>query len=212
MKFRERNRQELLDRGIDLSRLPPGQYATERFPVLYARRIPDYSDLSKWSLTVEGLVANPRTFTWEEIEALPPVEVVVDIHCVTTWSKFDTAWRGVAFQTLMDECGGVLPEATALMAWDDQYYSTNLALDDCFGTDPKGQPRCMVATRFGGELLDPEHGYPARLLVPHLYFWKSAKWLTRLDIQAEEQLGFWEGGAYHRRGDPFKEQRYRERP
>lgn len=208
MGIRDRSRVELADRGIDPSRLPPGQYATERFPVLHAKAVPDYSDLSRWSLTVDGLVARPTTFTWDDVGALPAVELVVDIHCVTTWSKFDTQWRGVPFETLLAETGGGLPEATALLAHDEQGYSTNLLLEDCLGVDDRGQPRAMVATHYGGEPLEAEHGYPARFLLPHLYFWKSAKWLTRLELLAEERLGFWEGLNYHRRGDPFKQQRY----
>lgn len=206
--IRDRSRVDLAARGIDPNRLPPGQYATERFPVLHAKTVPDYSDISRWSLTVDGLVGRPVSFTWDDLISLPAVDVVVDVHCVTTWSRFDTAWRGVPFETLLDEAGGALADAAALLAHDEQRYSTNLLLDDCLGVDDRGQPRAIVATHYAGRLLEPEHGYPARFLVPHLYFWKSAKWLTRLELLPEERLGFWEGLNYHRRGDPFKQQRY----
>jgi DMSO/TMAO reductase YedYZ molybdopterin-dependent catalytic subunit len=152
-------------------RIPPGQYATDDFPVLSAGPTPPVA-LEGWTFSIVGEVAEPRTWSWEEFRALPGEAITVDIHCVTKWSKLDTAW------------------------------ATSLPLEDL--TDGKA----WIAFRYDGEELDPEHGGPARLLVPHLYFWKSAKWVRGLRLTREDEPGFWESLGYHSYGDPWREQRY----
>jgi DMSO/TMAO reductase YedYZ molybdopterin-dependent catalytic subunit len=179
-------------------RLPPGQYVEHDFPVLSAGPTPRV-DLATWTLTIDGEVDTPRTWTWEELQALPSETITKDIHCVTKWSKFDTVWEGVSIDVLLE---GVDTEAAYLTAWSDGGYTTNLPLDDV--TDGKA----WIAYRYDGEPLDPEHGGPARLLVPHLYFWKSAKWVRGLTLTLDDELGFWEQLGYHERGDPWREQRY----
>jgi DMSO/TMAO reductase YedYZ molybdopterin-dependent catalytic subunit len=205
--FFDRNRKALAERGIDPSRLPPGQYHTERFPVLHAGSVPEYPDLSQWDLRVFGLVGAERTLSWDDLRGLPTAEINVDIHCVTKWSKFDTGWRGVPFEAVV-ELVGVDPAATHVM-WHSEYgFTANVPLADLRGNDDKGQPRCLLAYEFGGEPLEPDHGYPLRSLVPALYFWKSAKWLRGVEFMAEDKPGFWERNGYHMYGDPFREQRY----
>ena len=183
---------------VDSSRVPPGQYVTEDFPVLSAGPTP-HTPADEWSFTINGAVGEPVSWPWEEFLALPSERVTVDIHCVTKWSKLDTEWRGVSIDTLL---GGVETAAEYLTAWCDGGYTTNLALDDV--TDR----RAWVVYEFAGEPLEPEHGGPARLLVPHLYFWKSAKWVRGLTLTLDDEPGFWEGYGYHNRGDPWQEQRY----
>ncbi len=182
----------------DPSRLPPGQYLTEDFPVLSAGPTP-HAPLERWTFEINGEVGEPSAWTWEELLALPSETPTVDIHCVTKWSKLDTTWRGVSIDTLLD---GVATEARYATAFCDGGYTTNLALEDL--TDGKA----WVAYEFAGAPLDPEHGGPARLLVPHLYFWKSAKWVRGLRLARRDEPGFWEGYGYHNRGDPWLEQRY----
>jgi DMSO/TMAO reductase YedYZ molybdopterin-dependent catalytic subunit len=184
--------------GADAARLPPGQYLTTDFPVLSAGPTP-HTPLDEWSFAVGGAVGAARTWTWEEFTALPTESVTVDIHCVTKWSKFDTAWRGVPVDTLLD---GAEPSGQFVVAWCDGGYTTNLPIADV--TNGKA----WVAYEYGGEPLDPEHGGPARLLVPHLYFWKSAKWIRGINLGDHDEPGFWEGYGYHNYGDPWKEQRY----
>jgi DMSO/TMAO reductase YedYZ molybdopterin-dependent catalytic subunit len=178
--------------------VPPGQYVTRDFPVLSAGPTP-HTPLEEWSLTIDGAVEHPMSWSWEAFLALPAENITVDIHCVTKWSKLDTSWRGVSLDALLK---GVETAAEYLTAWSDGGYSTNLALEDV--TDG----RAWVAYEFGGEALEPEHGGPARLLVPHLYFWKSAKWLRGLTLTPVDEPGFWENYGYHNRGDPWLEQRY----
>ena len=203
MSFFQRNRASLAERGIDPSRLPPGQYFTERFPVLHVGDVPQYAaDGSDWSLTVGGLVAAPRSFTWAELMALPAVDVVTDIHCVTKWSKFDTRWRGVRFRDVLAECGGALASATHILETAEHGYTTNLPLADVLGDN------ALVAYELDGAPIESVHGGPVRLVVPHLYFWKSAKWLRRIDLLDHDEPGFWERNGYHDYGDPFQEQRY----
>lgn len=183
---------------VDPARLPPGQYFTPDFPVLSAGPTPR-TPLDEWSLTIDGAVDDAVSWTWEELLALPAEEIVVDIHCVTKWSKFDTAWKGVSLDTLL---GGVETSAEYVTAWCDGEYTTNLPLEDLLGG------RAWIAYEYGGEPLDPEHGGPARLLVPHLYFWKSAKWVRRLTLTPDDVPGFWEAAGYNNYGDPWREQRY----
>ena len=201
-KFFQRNRSELEARGIDPARLPPGQYLTERFPVLHVGAVPQYRTPSSWSLRVFGLVERELELSWQDICDLPAEEVTTDIHCVTKWSKLDTTWKGVTLETIC-ELAGVRPSATHLLAHAESGYTTNLSL-----ADVSGDRVALVAYEFGGRPLDPEHGYPLRLLVPHLYLWKSAKWLRGLELMGSDKRGYWERLGYHNRGDPFRQQRY----
>ena len=182
-------------------RTPPGQSLTQDFPVLSAGPTP-HSRLETWSFTLED-PAGQRFFTcsWQELLALPASELTVDIHCVTKWSKLSTRWKGVSFDTLMQAAGRPVP-AAYVMARCDGGYTTNLPVADLTGTQG------MVAYEYEGEPLAAEHGGPARLLVPHLYFWKSAKWVRGLRFMEANQPGFWEQNGYHLHGDPWKEQRY----
>ena len=183
---------------VDADRLPPGQYETRDFPVLSAGPTP-HTPLDEWSFTIRGAVDEPVSWTWEELNALPQETITKDIHCVTKWSKFDTVWSGVAIDTLLEH---VSTSAEYVLVFSDGGYTTNVPLADV--TD--GQ--AWVATQFGGEALEAEHGGPARLLVPHLYFWKSAKWVRGLELREDDEPGFWETYGYHNYGDPWKEQRY----
>lgn len=191
--FRGRGRRP----DADPARVPPGQYATEDFPVLSAGPTP-HTSLADWSFSVTG-GAEQRTWSWEEFRALPSERVEVDIHCVTRWSKLDTVWEGVPVETLL---GDVRDEAPYLLVSCDGGYTTNLPVEDVV------DGKAWIAFAYGGEPLDPEHGGPARLLVPHLYFWKSAKWVRGLELRDEDEPGFWEANGYHLYGDPWREQRY----
>ena len=181
----------------DPSRVPPGQYVTPDFPVLSAGPTPRTA-LADWTFSITG-AATPKSWTWDEFRALPAETVTTDIHCVTRWSKLDTRWEGVTLDTLL---GQVDHSGTFLLAHSDGGYTTNLPIADVLG----GQ--AWVAFRYGGEPLAAEHGGPARLLVPHLYFWKSAKWVRRLELLDHDVPGFWESYGYNNYGDPWKEQRY----
>jgi len=179
-------------------RLPPGQYRVSDFPVLSAGPTPR-TPLTDWSFSITGEIDQPRRWTWDEFRRLPTETITRDIHCVTKGSKLDTSWEGVSVDTLLE---GVETSAEYVMAFSDGGYTTNLPLADV--TDGKA----WVAFAFGGAALEPEHGGPARLLVPHLYFWKSAKWVRGLRLTAEDSPGFWETYGYHMYGDPWLEQRY----
>ncbi len=186
-------------------RLPPGQYDTgSSWPTLTAEVTP-HLDPKAWTITVDGLVERPTTWTWDEAHALPPSTYLGDIHCVTTWSRLDMSFTGVSVDTLL-EAAGPLPEAAYVMAHSTTGYTTNLPLEDVTGG------KAWVAWEADGKPLTPDHGGPARLIVPHLYFWKSAKWVTRLELMARDQPGFWERNGYHDRGDPWLEQRYQGDP
>jgi DMSO/TMAO reductase YedYZ molybdopterin-dependent catalytic subunit len=182
----------------DPSRVPPGQYVTRDFPVLSAGPTP-HTPLSDWTFTVDGSVQTPVKWTWEQFLGLDAQAFTVDIHCVTKWSKLDTDWRGVSVDTILDSVATAAEYATA---WCDGGYTTNLTLEDL--TDGKA----WVVYEYGGEPLQSEHGGPARLLVPHLYFWKSAKWVRGLTLTEDDEPGFWESFGYHNHGDPWLEQRY----
>jgi DMSO/TMAO reductase YedYZ molybdopterin-dependent catalytic subunit len=182
----------------DPSRVPPGQYVVRDFPVLSAGPTP-HTAPEDWSFSIEGAVDAAVSWTWDEFLALPQETFTVDIHCVTKWSKLDTTWTGVSVDTLLEAAA---TEADYVTAWSDGDYTTNLALEDV--TDG----RAWVVHTFDGEPLEAEHGGPARLLVPHLYFWKSAKWVRGLVLTIEDEPGFWEAAGYHNRGDPWREQRY----
>jgi DMSO/TMAO reductase YedYZ molybdopterin-dependent catalytic subunit len=179
-------------------RLPPGQYLVEGFPVLSAGPTPR-TPLERWDFAVEGEVDTPRRWTWEEFKGLPSETITTDIHCVTKWSKLDTVWRGVSVDRLLD---GVETSADHVVAYCDGGYTTNLPLEDLTGG------KAWVVYEYDGEALAPEHGAPARLLVPHLYFWKSAKWVRGLELTPEDRPGFWESLGYHNHADPWREQRY----
>ncbi len=177
-------------------RVPPGQYVETGFPVLTAGPTPRL-DTADWSLSVDGAVAAPRAWTWEQFGALPSEDVPCDIHCVTKWSKLGTTFRGVPVDALIENAHG-----THVMAHAFGGYATNMPLADLLGG------KAWVVTEHEGRPLPPGHGGPARLLVPHLYFWKSAKWLSRLEVLEKDAPGFWEQNGYHPYGDPWKEQRY----
>ena len=200
MGFFERNRRQLADRGIDPDRLPPGQYFTERFPVLHVGDVPQI-DVATWTLRVFGLVDRELTISWDELRAMPPTSLHTDIHCVTKWSKFDTSWTGVAVRDLFDRAG-LRPEATHVMGHAAYGYTANLPLADVV------RPESMVAYEYDGGPIPAEHGGPVRLVVPHLYFWKSPKWLEGLEVRSGDEPGFWERNGYHMYGDPWREQRY----
>jgi DMSO/TMAO reductase YedYZ molybdopterin-dependent catalytic subunit len=188
-------------RGEPDARLPPGQYdAGSTWPVLTAEPTPKLPT-GEWTFAVEGLVAQPTTWTWDGIHALPPSVYEGDIHCVTTWSKLGMTFTGVSVDTLL-EIARPLPEAAYVMAFSHTGYTTNLPLADVTG----GQ--AWVAWEVDGQPLPVDHGGPARLLVPHLYFWKSAKWVAGLRLLDHDEAGFWERNGYNDRGDPWLEQRY----
>ena len=178
-------------------RIPPGQHLVPDFPVLSAGPTP-HTPLEEWTFTIEG-GGEPVSWTWDQFQTLPKEDVTVDIHCVTKWSKLDTVWRGVSLDTLL---GFVENDHGYLIAFCDGGYTTNLPLEHV--TDGKA----WIAWDYGGEPLEPEHGGPARMLVPHLYFWKSAKWIRGFRLQDEDEPGFWESNGYHILGDPWLEQRY----
>lgn len=178
--------------------LPPGQYLTTSFPVLSAGPTPDV-DLNTWEFFIHTEAGDTRRWTWDQFLELPAEDISTDIHCVTSWSKLGTRWRGVSLDTLFSE---IETSFDFVMAHSYGGYTTNLPLEDVLD----GQ--AWVAYEYDGAPLDPEHGGPARLLVPHLYFWKSAKWLRGLVMQGENKPGFWEQYGYHLHGDPFREERY----
>ena len=194
----ERKEQEKLRKAE--GRLPPGQSLTLKWPVLHEGDIPGF-DPAHWDLQVRGLVENPFRLTWAEFSKLPQIHVTADFHCVTTWSKFDNQWTGVRFRTLA-EMAKPKPEARFVMVHADPGYTTNVPLDDLM------RDNVILATAHAPEQLTPEHGFPLRLVVPHLYAWKSAKWVRGFDFIDHDRPGFWEGVGYHMYGDPFREQRY----
>jgi DMSO/TMAO reductase YedYZ molybdopterin-dependent catalytic subunit len=200
MGFFERNRAEVAERGYDPARLPPGQYLTDRFPVLHVGDVPTYAP-GDWDLRVEGLVDRPFTLELDELRALPSITITRDIHCVTKWSKFDTTWTGVRIRDLLERAG-LQPAATHVLVHAEYGYTTNLPLDDITRDDS------IVAYAFGDEDIEPIHGGPVRLVIPHLYFWKSAKWVRALEALDSDAPGFWEQNGYHNYGDPFREQRF----
>jgi DMSO/TMAO reductase YedYZ molybdopterin-dependent catalytic subunit len=182
------------------NRLPPGQHLTPGFPVLDLGIRPDIP-LAEWRLEVSGLVENPRTFTWEEFNALPKFEDVSDFHCVTTWSKFDVRWTGVAFFSLADAVK-VMPTAKYVLFGSYDGYTTNVGLDDVMDDD------VLVATAYDGKPLPRDHGGPARVIIPKLYAWKGAKFIRSIEFAAEDQLGFWEVRGYSNTADPWTEDRF----
>jgi DMSO/TMAO reductase YedYZ molybdopterin-dependent catalytic subunit len=181
-------------------RLPPGQVLTTKWPVLHYGLVPQVN-LKTWRFEVSGLVERPFTLTWDELLALPRKTVRCDIHCVTTWSRFDNSFEGVPVQSLLQRAG-VKPAARFVLVSAEQDFTTNLPLVDL------DRPDNLIALKHDGEWLTPEHGGPARLLVPHLYLWKSAKWVRGLALLDQDVPGFWEQNGYHMHGDPWTEERY----
>lgn len=181
-------------------RVPPGQRVTDRWPVLQYGSVYKI-DASKWTFTISGLVKKERKLDYNEFMSLPRVKVLSDIHCVTGWSLFDNLWEGVS-TSLVKELVVLKPEAKFVIVLSEGDFTTNLSLDDFF------QPDVLFAFKRNGETLTPEHGHPVRLVVPRLYFWKSAKWATGVEFTADDRPGFWETRGYHNRGDPWKEERY----
>jgi DMSO/TMAO reductase YedYZ molybdopterin-dependent catalytic subunit len=184
--------------GVAPERVPPGQYVTTDFPVLSAGPTP-HVGTENWTFSIRQAGSVLRSWTWQEMRALPAETVTTDIHCVTRWSKLDTRWDAVSLDTLFEQAGA---EAAFVLAFSDGGYTTNLPMADV--TD--GQ--AWLAFGFDGAPLEPEHGGPVRLLVPHLYFWKSAKWVRGLELLDQDEPGFWETYGYHMYGDPWREQRY----
>ncbi len=192
---------DLIDaRAPDRQRLPPGQVITRKWPVLHYGTVPQV-DLSRWRFTLSGAVEQPFAITWEDLQALPRRQTACDIHCVTRWSRYDNVFEGVPVQLLLQRAR-VKPEARYALVHADQGFTTNLPLDDL------DRPENLLALSHDGEPLTPEHGGPVRLLVPHLYLWKSAKWVRGIECLEEDVPGFWEQNGYHMRGDPWQEERY----
>jgi DMSO/TMAO reductase YedYZ molybdopterin-dependent catalytic subunit len=181
-------------------RLPPGQVKTEKWPVLHHGQVPDV-DLKTWDLVVDGLVGHPQRWTWEEFGKLPRTRVRSDIHCVTRWSRFDNVWEGVSLRELARRAS---PAADARFAiiHAELGFTTNLPLTELVQDD------VLLADRHDGQPLSPEHGWPLRLVVPRRYFWKSAKWIRRLELVARDEPGFWERNGYHNAADPWHEERF----
>ena len=198
--FAERGRRRAASLGIDPSRLPPGQSPTLKWPVLSVGST-THVDRTSWLLSVDGAVEQPYVLDWRRLMEAPYTDWTGDIHCVTRWSKFGMRWRGVSVATLLEHAHS-RPGATHVLAHSYGGYTTNLPLDDVLSHP------ALIAYEVDGEPLEPDHGGPARLLVPHLYFWKSAKWIQRLEILEGDQLGFWEQNGYHHRGDPWNQERY----
>jgi len=198
--LRERGKRQAEELGVDPSRVPPGQYLTERFPVLTYGPNPDF-DLASWGLDVFGEVERELTLSWDELQALPQKELTTDIHCVTRWSKLDTTWTGVPVSELLERAG-VKPAGRFVMAYSDGGYTANLPLAVVMDDD------VLLAHSYDGKPLEPDHGAPLRLLVPKRYFWKSAKFLRKLEVMSEDRMGFWELNGYHNDADPWQEQRH----
>jgi DMSO/TMAO reductase YedYZ molybdopterin-dependent catalytic subunit len=182
-------------------RVPPGQELTEKWPILHYGNVPDL-DISRWVFTISGLVEQEVKLHYKEFMALSRVKVFSDIHCVTTWSKLDNLWEGPA-SSVIKELVNILPEAKFVVVRSVGGFTANLPLSDFFGGD------VLFAVKHDGKPLTIEHGYPVRLVVPRLYFWKSAKWITGVDFVERDKPGFWETMGYHNRGDPWREERYR---
>ena len=193
---RKQKEQEMKAAG----RLPPGQSLTLKWPVLQYGSVPSF-DPARWDFRADGLVRDPLRLSWEEFSRLPRIQLTRDFHCVTRWSRFDNLWSGVAFREILLRSQ---PEASArhVLAYGEQGYTANIPLADLDRDD------VLLATHHDGQPLSPEHGYPVRLIVPHLYAWKSVKWLRRLEFLDRDVPGFWEQNGYHMYGDPWKEQRF----
>jgi DMSO/TMAO reductase YedYZ molybdopterin-dependent catalytic subunit len=201
MIFGETSERKQLERAMrDAGRLPPGQSATLKWPVLHEGSVPVF-DPRTWDFQITGRVEKPVRLTWDEFSRLPMKEVTADMHCVTRWSRFDVRWEGVPFSEVA-KLAEPKPEAKYVMVLAEQGYTSNVPLDDLM------RPTTLFALKHNGEPLPAEHGYPLRLVVPHLYAWKSVKWVRGLQFLAQDAPGFWEENGYHMRGDPFREERF----
>jgi DMSO/TMAO reductase YedYZ molybdopterin-dependent catalytic subunit len=198
--FRSKAEQKLIDRGLEPARLPPGQYLTDKWPVLHSGAVPQ-TDLATWDFRVFGEVEEPLALTWAQLTELPSREVTVDIHCVTRWSRFDTHFRGVHWSELA-KLVKPKPSAHYVVAHAEHGFTSNLPLEAIEAED------ALIAFEADGEPLTPDHGWPLRLMVPSRYFWKSAKWLRGLELRPTDQPGFWERYGYHNEADFWQEQRY----
>lgn len=185
----------------DIDRVPPGQTVTLGWPVLHYGDVPYYNDMSRWDLRVFGLVEEDVTLSYKEFMALPRTEFSNDIHCVTTWSKLDNVWEGIPVSAVMDKVK-LKPEAKFVLLHAEKGWATNVPIEDFLAETS------FFGLKHNGEILTPEHGYPVRMVIPHLYFWKSAKWLRGIEFLAKDKPGFWEKNGYHMYGDPWREQRY----
>ena len=199
--FRSKAERKVRELGYDPARLPPGQYLTEKWPVLHAGDVPRYADLTTWTFRVFGEVENEVELSWEQFEALPRSSNVQDIHCVTRWSRFDASFAGVHWSELA-KLARPKPTARFVIAHAEAGFSSNVPLS--FLEDPNA----LLATHADGEPLAPEHGYPLRLVIPGKYFWKSAKWLRGIELSSVDRPGFWERYGYHNDADPWQEERY----
>ena len=200
--FRGRAEKKMRDAGYDPSRLPPGQYLTEKWPVLHAGSVASYpADLQGWDFRVSGEVESPVTLSWAELNGLARVEVTQDIHCVTRWSRFDASFAGIPWEAVADLVRP-RPGARFVIAHAEAGFTTNVPLAFL---EREG---AMLATHADGEPLTAEHGWPLRLIVPGKYFWKSAKWLRGIELRPDDQPGFWERLGYHNEADPFAEERF----
>nr|MDO8083052.1 sulfite oxidase-like oxidoreductase [Candidatus Freyarchaeota archaeon] len=182
------------------NRVPPGQRVTEKWPVLQYGGVPNI-DVSKWTFRIWGLVKEERELNFDKFISLPKIKVFSDVHCVTSWSKLDNLWEGVS-TSVIKELVDIRPKAKFVMVHSVGDFTTNLSLDDFF------QPDVLFAVKHNNEMLTPQHGYPVRLVVPRLYFWKSAKWVVGVEFMEKDKRGFWESSGYHNHGDPWKEERY----
>lgn len=200
MLFENNERKDLERRMRDAGRLPPGQSATLKWPVLHIGSVPRF-DPATWDFKIWGQVESPLRLNWKEFSALPAQDVTADMHCVTRWSRFDVLWRGVPARTVLDLVK-LKPAAKYVQVHAEHGYTANVPLRDLL------QPNCLLATHHDGQPLPGDHGYPLRLVVPHLYAWKSVKWVRGLELLAEDEAGYWERAGYHIYGDPFREQRF----
>ena len=198
--FRTTQDRKAREAGIDPARIPPGQYYTDKWPVLHAGSIPSI-DIATWDLNVFGLVRNPVRLSLDELRELGEREQIADIHCVTRWTRLDMPWKGVPLRAILDLVEP-LDSARYVIAHAEQGYTANLPIEAL------QDPDVMIGLEADGAPLTPEHGYPARLVVPKRYFWKSAKWLRGLEFSDVDKPGFWEGYGYHNEGDPWREERY----
>ena len=198
--FRSKAEKKVVELGYDPSRLPPGQYLTEKWPVLHAGSVP-HTDLDRWDFKVWGEVDEPLALSWQELSSLPTVEVTQDIHCVTRWSRFDTTFRGIPWATIKERIGQ-RPSARYAIAHAEQDFTANVPISFL---EAEG---ALLVTYADGEPLTLEHGWPLRLVIPGKYFWKSAKWLRGIELSASDKPGFWERYGYHNDADPFEEERY----
>ena len=181
-------------------RLPPGQVKTEKWPVLHHGSVPTI-DLAQWDLVLDGLVERPQRWTWDEFQRLPRTQVQSDIHCVTRWSRYDNTWEGVSLREVM-ALAAPKPEGRFAILHAEAGFTTNLPLSELIQDD------VLLADRHDGQPLAPEHGWPLRLVVPRRYFWKSAKWIRRIEVVGRDEPGFWERNGYHNEADPWREERF----